>query len=353
MLDRADANRDAGDAGTTGTVKIGVAVVGLGVGEQHARAYLSSGRCDLRWLYDLDSEKALAMAGALDAGTVASDFEEILRDPDVRAVSIASFDDAHFEQVVAALEAGKHVFVEKPMCRTVEEAAAIKRAWSSHNGRLKLLSNLNLRAAPLYRWLKAAIEAGEFGEIYAFDGDYLYGRLHKITRGWRREVADYSVMLGGGVHLIDLMLWLTGDRPSSVHSLGNRICTENSGFAYNDFVAANLRFASGLVGRITANFGCVHRHHHIMRIFGTGETFVYDDQGPRRHRERDPSIPAETITLAPLPETKGALIGPFISAILNDENTDNQTQMIFDAISVCAACDRALTSNREEEVVYV
>lgn len=333
--------------------KIGVAVVGLGVGEQHARAYLSSGQCDLRWLYDLDPGKANAMVGKLKAGGAAASFEKILSDPHVKVVSIASFDDAHFEQVLAALEAGKHVFVEKPICRTVDELKVIKQAWSKHNGKLKLSSNLILRTAPVYQWLKEKIAADDFGDIYAFDGDYLYGRLHKIAQEWRSEVQDYSVMLGGGVHLIDLMVWLTGERPLSVNAMGNRICTMNTDFIYNDFVAALFRFPSSLIGRVTANFGCVHRHQHVMRIFGTKATFIYDDMGPRLHTRRDPSFEANPVTLAALPKTKGDLIAPFISAIMNDENLNDYTQTIFDTISICTACDQALKYNTEVEVNYV
>ena len=352
MLSAVDIRQDSKDVLSVER-KIGVAVVGLGVGEQHARAYLSSGQCDLLWLYDLDPGKARAMVDKLKAGGAAASFENILSDPDVEVVSIASFDDAHFEQVVAALEAGKHIFVEKPICRTVDELKVIKQAWSKHNGKLKLSSNLTLRAAPVYQWLKEKIAANDFGEIYAFDGDYLYGRLHKITKEWRSEVQDYSVMLGGGVHLIDLMLWLTGERPLSVHAMGNRICTMNTDFIYNDFVAALFRFPSSLIGRITANFGCIHRHQHVMRIFGTKGTFIYDDMGPRLHTSRDSSLEANPVSLAVLPKTKGDLIAPFISAISNEENLNGHTQTIFDTISVSAACDQALKYNAEVEVNYV
>lgn len=333
--------------------KIGVAVVGLGVGEQHARAYLATGQCELRWLYDLIPEKAQALVDGFGTGAVATSFEQILGDPDTQAVSIASYDDAHFEQVVAALEAGKHVFVEKPLCRTVDELQVIKQAWSRHQGKLKLSSNLVLRAAPVYRWLKQKLDAGDLGALYAFDSDYLYGRLHKITHGWRKDVEDYSVMLGGGVHLIDLVLWLTGERPTSVYATGNRICTKNTDFRYHDYVAATLQYPSGLIGRITANFGCVHGHQHVVRVFGTKATFIYDDAGPRLHVTRDPSVTANAITLSALPAAKGDLIPPFVSAILNDENLDAHTQTIFDVISVCVACDEALQSNSVVEAQYV
>jgi predicted dehydrogenase len=333
--------------------KIGVGVVGLGVGEQHARAYLRTGQCELRWVLDLDAQKARAVVDRLGTGRVAVSLEEILDDPGVQAVSIASYDDAHFEQVVSALEFGKHVFVEKPLCRTMEELEIIVGAWSKHEGRVKLSSNLILRAASIYQWLKRGISSGEFGDVYAFDGDYLYGRLHKITDDWRKNVEDYSVMLGGGIHLVDLLLWLTGERPSSVYVTGNRMCTKKTEFCYNDFASATFHFPSGLIGRITANFGCVHRHQHVVRVFGTKKTFIYDDMGPRLHVTRDPGIVACPVTLPTLPENKGDLIPPFVSAILDDDNLNEHTQKIFDVITICAACDKAVRSGSEVKIHYV
>lgn len=334
-------------------MKIGVAVIGLGVGEQHARAYLATGGCEVRWLYDLDQMRAESLAASLGTGRTAHSYEDILADNTVDLVSLASFDDAHFAQVVAALAAGKHVFVEKPMCRSIDELREIKRVWRQQQGKLKLSSNLVLRAAPVYRYLKQQFEADNFGRIYAFDGEYLYGRLDKITQGWRKDVEDYSVMLGGGVHLVDLMLWLTGERPVSVWAQGNNICTAGSGFRYLDFVAATMQAPSGLIGRITANFGCMHRHQHVVRVFGTKATFLYDDQGPRIHRSRDPEVPAQPLELETLPASKGDLIPDFVRAIQNDTDTQVQTQHEFDIISVCAAADQALASGTRIEVEYV
>lgn len=333
--------------------KIGVAIIGLGIGEQHARAYLAIDGCEVRWLYDLEQNRAQALGESLRAGRVALTYEEILQDSSVDLVSIASFDDAHFSQVVAALQAGKNVFVEKPLCRSVAEVGEIKLAWSEQHRKLKLSSNLVLRAAPIYRYVKQQLDAGDLGKIYAFDGEYLYGRLEKITQGWRRDVENYSVMLGGGVHLVDLMLWLTGERPDSIWAQGNNICTAGSAFRYPDFVAATMHFPSGLIGRITANFGCVHRHQHVVRIFGTRGTFLYDDMGPRIHRSCDPEARALPLEMATLPGSKGDLIPDFVQAILNDTDTQAQTQHEFDVISVCAAADQALAGGRQVEVEYV
>lgn len=330
--------------------RLGVAVVGLGVGEQHARAFLRTGRCDLRWLLDHDRAKAERLRAELGAHGVAAGYDQVLKDPGVDIVSIASFDHDHFDQARLALDAGKHVYVEKPLCRTLDEVRSLERAWARQGGRVKLASNLVLRSAPLYRWLREAIARGGLGRIYAIDGDYLYGRVHKITEGWRKDVPDYSVMEGGGVHLLDLMLWLTGERPSRVHALGNRIVTEGTAFRYPDFASAHLEFPSGMVGRVTANFGCVHRHHHVLRVFGTQATFLYDDAGPRIHRTRDPARRAEPLDLAPLPATKGDLIPGFVEAVAQGVDIRQDTLAFLDGIRIAAACDASMRAGAPVEV---
>jgi predicted dehydrogenase len=281
----------------------------------------------------------------------AGSYEQLLTDDGVDIVSIATFDDGHAGLVAEALRARKHVFVEKPLCRSSDEARAIKNVWVA-SGRRRLASNLVLRAAPLYEWLRQRIAEGDLGEIYAFDGDYLYGRIHKLTDGWRKDVPDYSVIQGGGIHLIDLMLWLTGQRPTVVSATGNRVSTAGTAFRYDDFAAATFGFESGLIGRITANFGCVHPHQHVVRVFGTKATFIYDDKGARLQRSRDEGSDAQPIDKPALPATKGDLIPSFVNSIL-DAADSGGAQHEFDVISACLAADQALASTRQERVEYL
>ena len=328
---------------------LAVAVVGLGIGEQHALAYLKAG-CALRWVYDVDRERTGEVLSRLGVGAAAGSFESILDDASVDVVSIATYDDMHADAVVQSLRRGKHVFVEKPLCRTRDELLAIRGAWRD-SGR-HLSANLVLRAAPVYRWLRDAVAAGEFGDIYAFDGDYLYGRLHKITEGWRKDVPDYSVMQGGGIHMVDLMLWVTGQRPSQVMSVGSRLATAATAFRYDDFAAATFLFDTGLVGRITANFGCVHRHQHVLRLFGTKATFIYDDCGPRIHRRREDGAPGEPLALSALPATKGDLIPDFVQAIARGQAPDTAADHDLAVVSACVAADLALARGTREGIAY-
>ena len=340
------------------TRQLGIAVIGLGIGEQHARMYATLPSCKVKLLVDLEKPRAESLARLFPGSDAGSDLDDALDRDDIDVVSIASFDDAHFGQVMRSLSAGKHVFVEKPLCRTAKELAQIRAALNARSS-LHLASNLVLRGADLFRWLRGEIAAGAFGDIYAFDGDYLYGRLHKITEGWRGDTEDYSVMVGGGVHMIDLMLWLTGQRPLSVQAVGTRICARNTGFQYDDFTAATMTFASGMVGRITANFGCVHRHQHVVRIFGTRKTFILDDAGPRLMTARDPVepglavAPVEPINLATKPAHKGALIPAFVEGIiLNKPPRTTDFDATLDAIAIAAACDDSVSSCSSVQIRY-
>ena len=80
-------------------------------------------------------------------------------------------------------------------------------------------SNLILRYTPRFANLKQKLEASELGKIYLMEASYDYGRIHKIISGWRGEIPFYSVMHGGGIHLIDLLLWLTNQKIIEVNVL--------------------------------------------------------------------------------------------------------------------------------------
>ena len=331
--------------------KIKIGVVGLGVGEQHLLALRNNFSCSVSCIYDLNFTKAKNLSTKFAGCSAVNSYDNLLSQVD--AVVLASFDDDHFNQTLTAIKSGKHVFVEKPMCRSLYELKAIKKAWGNCCGKIKLHSNLILRTAPLYQWLKAQIQDNNLGEVYSFDGDYLYGRIHKIIEGWRSQVPNYSVMEGGGIHLLDLLLWITEDRPTSVFASGNKISTQSTAFHYNDFTAATFEFSSGLIARITANYGIVHPHQHLMRICGTKGTFIYDDKGPRLVNSRLPGTLPNEITYSPFPISKGDLTPAFIKSILEDTDDTKLTQSYFDGISACIAADKSVTTGRKEPIVYV
>ena len=148
-----------------------------------------------------------------------TDPEEVLADPDIDVVSVASYDDAHFEQIRAAL-APRQARVRREAARPARDEARELAALLRANPRLRLSTNVPLRLSPRFQRVRAAIAAGELGRLFHLEGDYEYGRRHKLTDGWRGADPDYSVVLGGAIHMVDLLLWLSGLRVTEV--LGRR-----------------------------------------------------------------------------------------------------------------------------------
>lgn len=316
------------------------AIIGLGVGEQHIAGYGRHPRCTVTALCDCAEDK-LAMARVKYPHLrVTPNADDVLTDPDIDVVSIASFDSAHAAQIMTALSHGKHVFVEKPICLFEEELRAIRAALSA-DPRLKISSNLILRKCPRFVELRELIHRGGMGRIYFLEGDYHYGRLHKITDGWRSREPFYSVVHGGAIHLIDLLLWLTGERVVEATAMGNQIASAGSPFHNHDMVVSLLRLASGAVAKVSANFGCVRPHFHAVNIFGTEATFQNDIPDARLYRSRDPDAAPERIASAYPGAHKGDLLHSFVEAILNGTQPEVSAEDVFSAMSVSLAIEAA------------
>lgn len=328
-----------------------VGVIGLGVGEQHAEAVARNADCALAAICDLDPEKLARVAQRFSqARAIASD-SEVLADPALDVVCIASFDGDHFVQTVRALESGKHVFVEKPFVLHEHEARTVRELLRSRPG-LRLSSNLVLRTSPRFLDLRRRIDAGELGRLYCLEADYNYGRLHKITGGWRGKLDFYSAVHGGGVHVVDLLMWLARDRIIEVAAVGNAIASAGSGFGNFDMVVATVRFAGGAVGKIGVNFGCVYPHFHRVSIYGTAATFE-NALGPARlYVARDPAAePAKLDTVYPGTH-KGALIASFVDAILGRGRAEVEEDDVFASMAVCFAIEKSAHSGSPVRVEY-
>lgn len=325
-------------------------IIGLGVGTEHITGYQSHPNCEVVALCDFSAEK-LNMAKAKYPNCKFTDrANDILTDPEIDVVSIASYDNYHYEQVVEAIVNKKHVFVEKPLCLYEKEAHHI-RSLLQANPELKLSSNLILRMSPRFRYLKKMIAEGSFGALYYVEGDYNYGRLHKITQGWRGKIDFYSVVYGGGIHIIDLLFWLTNDLIVEVAAYGNNISSKDS-FRYNDIVVCILKFKTGIVGKVSVNYGCVYPHFHPLSIYGTKLTFVNGLRQGLLFSSRDPLKNPQQIQ-APYPGMhKGDLIYSLIDSILNGSDAEITEKDVFNAMSVCFAIEKAVHQSSCVAVEY-
>lgn len=320
------------------------AVIGLGVGEQHIEGFHAHPACEVVAICDKDPKRLAEVAARHPGVRCERDPLAILRDPTVDVVSIASYDDAHYGQIRLALEHGKHVFAEKPLTLHEHEARAIAGVLASHP-RLHLSSNVPLRMSPRFEQVRNLVAAGELGEIFHVEGDYDYGRRHKLADGWRGRIDYYSAVLGGAIHMVDLVRWLTGQDVTEVScAFGSRIATRGTAFRHDDFVLAVLRLRQGGTAKVNANLGCVSPHFHGVRLYGTEGTFI--NGLPDGHIYRPGGAGADTIVTAvdvPYPGVrKGDLIRPFVTSILGEGEPQVTVHDVFETLATCFAIERAL-----------
>lgn len=323
------------------TKQLKVGVIGLGVGQAHVGAYQRNKFCDVVALCDISDEKQQWADQHHRGISFTKNAEDILTDPSIDVVSICSYDDIHYEHIISALEHNKHIFVEKPLCLYKEHAQEIRKLLG-RKPHLKISSNLILRKCPRFIALRDKIVRGEFGELFAIEGDYNYGRLHKVTEGWRGQLDFYSIVLGGGVHIIDLFLWLTGSRVIEVCAYGNQIASKGTQFRFPDMVTCILKFENGQVGKMSVNYGCVQPHFHNLAVYGTKATFVNDLEFAKLFRSRDPRDGFEKMTESYPGVHKGDLLENFIESILCNQTPDVSQEDIFNTISICLAIEESI-----------
>ena len=219
---------------------------------------------------------------------------------------------------------------------------------------LSLSSNLNLRKTPRFIELHERIASGRLGEVFHMEGSYDYGRLHKLTNGWRGKTPNYSVTLGGGIHLIDLMIWISGKKVSFVSGVGNNLPTSDSQFDGLSLTSASIGFEDGSNAQITSNYASVAPHHHKLCIYGTNGTFEQSHLGAAYYWSRDPGEKSEEVS-SPYPGTsKGDLLANFIDSILDEKNLPLiSAQEVLDATSVALAIDQAIRSQSTQSVNYL
>jgi predicted dehydrogenase len=179
------------------------------------------------------------------------------------------------------------------------------------------------------------------GTPYYCEADYNYGRLHKMVDGWRGNRPFYSVVHGGAIHMIDLLMWVLGERPVAVSAFGNAIATAGTQFKFNDCVAALLKFESGATAKVTANFGCVFPHHHNLSVYGTNATFVQDRQGARLYTSRNPNALPAPVEEAYIGPAKGDMLPSFVASILDGAEPDVTAGDVMDAMQVSLAIENA------------
>lgn len=296
------------------STQLRVGVVGLGGnGGQFLDAYATNPRAEVVALCDVRDEHRQELQGKYGVASGYADVAELLRRDDIDLVSIHAPDRLHAPFMLDALDAGKHVFVEKPMATTVEDCLRMVERADAADTRVAV--GHVLRTRPRYRIVKEMVDAGELGTIYAMRTHYLTNAMQKSPGFLETANRSYSLsMLTMGVHPVDLMRWYAGD-------IVEVQAMQNQGLAMpgnprDESVTALYRFASGATGSITVCWASnyVFDSFYGLEVHGSEASVVWD----KIHRKGA----VKAVSLPPAPETTrpgyAAEVDSVVDSLLDD-----------------------------------
>jgi predicted dehydrogenase len=257
-----------------------VAVAGLGHwGKNLVRNF--DDLAELRGLCDVSAETREEFARRYPNARVTDDFRELLADPEVDAVVIATPVPSHYSLAKQALQAGKHVFVEKPPAMRGEEMDELVAL--AEERELTLMPGHLLLYHPGVRTLKELVDEGALGDVLC-----VYGNRQNLGIIRKDENALWSL----GVHDLSVILYLLDEEPSEAWAHGNSFLTPG----VEDVVFCYLRFPSGRIAHMHLSWLDPHKMRRIT-VVGRDKMVVFDDMELERKitvYEKGPWQPAQT-----------------------------------------------------------
>ncbi len=226
--------------------QINTAVIGLGMfGALQAQVYAESPLSELKAVVSRSPERAREIGERFDANGY-TDFREMLeKERDLEAVSIVNRDAEHKEPAIACAQAGKDIFLEKPMAPTLEEADEIIEAVQKAG--VRMMVNFTLRFDPTYVAAYERIQAGEIGDVVT-----MFGRRNGTLPGAQHYGQWSDMLISTGIHEIDAMTWYAASKVKRVYGESEKRLT--MGLRGDDAYMALLRFENGAIGSLESSW---------------------------------------------------------------------------------------------------
>ena len=241
---------------------INVACVGVGYwGKNLVRNFYGLPGCNLKVCCDLSDDNLATVTANYPGVAVTDQFDTVLKDPSIDAVVIASPAACHYDMVRQALQAGKHVYVEKPLTLNVNHAEKLCSI-ADETDRVLMVGHL-MEYHPAVDKLKELVDSGELGDLY-----YLYAQ--RVNLGIIRK--DENAFWSLAPHDISIALYLLGEEPDTVSSRGESFLQPG----IEDVVFCNLHFPSGAMANIHVSWLDPHRSRQLTLV-GSEKMAVFDD----------------------------------------------------------------------------
>ena len=251
---------------------LGVGIIGLG---HNGLAF-----CDVyskhphaRLLAVCDRDCARRDSAATRFGVAGYADYAVLEHPGVDLISIHTGDPHHAEPFIKAVEAGKHVFVEKPMANDLDDLRAMLAAADKSDR--KMAVGQVLRFNPLFQAIKTMSEQGILGNLFYMEADYIHDLRYQLSME-RWKVEREKPMVGGGCHPFDLLRWLSGAEAIKVTSYSNHLAYPE--MREDATIVSIFKFDSGAIAKVTALYGptAPMPRYYNLALYGTKGTVARD-----------------------------------------------------------------------------
>lgn len=254
--------------------QLNLALLGLGrAGQFQLNSIRTLPSASLKHVVDIDGNKAREVAGEFDCAH-ATTMEDALSDPDVNAVIVATPTGAHFDQIQAALNAGKAVFTEKPLGNGLDEIDTCFQLAQEKD--LPLFVGFNRRFDPSYSSLAERVRRGDIG---------LPQNLRITSRDSPLPAMDYIRTSHGIfhdciVHDLDMLRFITGADPVEVYAIGSNFVDDIKALDDLDNVLVTLKYESGLLASIDVNRFASYGYDQRIEAFGTRGMLQAENRSP-------------------------------------------------------------------------
>jgi predicted dehydrogenase len=279
-----------------------VGLVGLGYwGPNLLRGLMEQPGVDVSYICDIDEDRLAVVGRRCPAARPTRCHTDLLEDPDVDAVVIATPVFTHFELATSALQAGKHTFVEKPLAPTAAQAGELIELADDRD--LRLMCGHTFLYSPAVGAIKDLIDLNELGEIFFISSSRVNLGLHQ---------RDVSVVWDLGPHDFSILLHWLGEMPETITATGRDSILQG----IHDVAFLTLQFPSGIVANVELSWLAPSKLRRTA-IVGSHKMVVYEDGAPEPVRVFDRGVvykDPETFGEYQLSYRSGDILSPRIAA---------------------------------------
>ncbi|MHA2326232.1 MAG: Gfo/Idh/MocA family protein [Promethearchaeota archaeon] len=266
------------------TEEFKIGLIGTGsIAQLHGNAYKKfPEKVKLTAVCDINEEAGKRFAKALNISDVYTDASKLLEKADIDAVDICTTHDTHHQLTLAAVEAGKHILLEKPMAIRMNDCREMVK--KTEKAGLTFMIGQNLRYLPQSQTVRKIIRDGDLGKIWAVQSYDIMGALpprskistppNKINWYFNGDKSGGGALITLSIHSIDLFRYYIGD----IKTVSGKMWTEHPFFSNNaeDRIIGNLLFKNGAIGYLMSSFTTISPWSHRYMIFGENGTVSSD-----------------------------------------------------------------------------